>query len=140
MEEIEKVSATLNPVIGDKLAGCKPSLQEQQKESPATRCLYRLWDQLQLINGILYCCFPLNGQLWSFDKLVVPKTLWNEILEDLHAGALGGHLGEVNTLSKLKEHFYWPGKCNDLCDWCHTCTTCASHKTPTPSLNLNTFS
>ena len=33
---------------------------------------------------------------------------------------------------KLKERFYWPGQYNDVHDWCRTCTTCASRKTPTP--------
>ena len=40
--------------------------------------------------------------------------------------------GRKKTLSKLKERFYWPGQYNDVRDWCRTCTTCASRKTPTP--------
>ena len=66
------------------------------------------------------------------DKLVVPKAMQEEILENVHAGVGGGHLGEEKTLQKLKERFYWPGKYNDVRDWCRTCASCASRKTPTP--------
>ena len=134
MEEVEKLQRedpTPKPVILAKLAGSLPNRQEQQKASPATRRLYQLWNQLHLIGGTLYCRVPC-GKSGSVDKLIIPKLLQSEILEDLHAGVLGGHLGEEKTLNKLKERFYWPGQYNDVRDWCRTCTTCASRKTPTP--------
>ena len=33
-------------------------------------------------------------------------------------------------LSKLTAQFYLPGQYNDVRDWCHTCATCASRKSP----------
>ena len=107
MEEVEKLQRedpTLKPVILAKLAGSLPKRQEQQIASPATRRLYQLWNQLHLIGGTLYCRV-LCGKSGSVDKLVIPKLLQSEILEDLHAGVLGGHLGEEKNLNKLKEHF-----------------------------------
>ena len=134
MEEVEKLQRedpTLKPVILAKLAGSLPKRQEQQKASPATRRLYQLWNQLHLIGGTLYCRDPC-GESGSVHKLIIPKLLQSEILEGLHAGLLGGHLGEEKTLNKLKERFYWPGQYNDVRDWCRTCTTCASRKMSTP--------
>ena len=32
----------------------------------------------------------------TWGKLITPKLLQSEILEDLHAGVLGGHLGETD--------------------------------------------
>ena len=42
-------------------------------------------------------------------QLVVPHTLRDEVLEEIHAGVLKGNLGEEKSLHKLKERFYWPG-------------------------------
>ena len=44
-------------------------------------------------------------------KLVVPSSLRDEVLQELHAGVAGGHLGEGKTLGRLREYLYWPG-CN----------------------------
>ena len=106
VKQLQGEDTTLKPVIAAKLAGPRPSQQEQQQGSPAIWRLYQLWDQLQLTNGILYCRFPLHGRSGYFDRLIVPKPLRNEILKDLYAGELGGHLGVEKTLNKLKERFY----------------------------------
>ena len=65
-------------------------------------------------------------------QTIVPKVLREEVLADLHEGALGGHLGVDKTLARLKERFYWPGHYNDVRDWCQNCGTCASRKSPAP--------
>ena len=63
---------------------------------------------------------------------MVPQVLRNEILDALHNGIAGGHLGEDKTLGKLKEHFYWLGYIEDARRWCQTCTDCAARKSPAP--------
>ena len=45
---------------------------------------------------------------------MVPHTLREEVLEEIHAGALEGHLVEEKSLHKLKERFYWPGMQQDI--------------------------
>ena len=65
-------------------------------------------------------------------QLVVPKKFCQDILRDLHEGVAGGHLGEVKTLSKLKQRFYRFGHYNDVRDWCQTCKACAKRKSPVP--------
>ena len=57
------------------------------------------------------------------------KIMQEEVLADLHAGALYGHLGPDKTLAHLKEHFYWPWHYNDVCDWCQNCSSCVFQKT-----------
>ena len=37
-------------------------------------------------------------------QLVVPTVYRNDILQTLHAGVAGGHLGQDKTLSRLKEN------------------------------------
>ena len=49
-------------------------------------------------------------------------------MQELHAGALEGHLGAEKTLGKIKERFYWPGMEQDVKMWCRTCESCATKK------------
>ena len=52
---------------------------------------------------------------------MVPQILHEEVLTDLHEGALDGHFGMNKTLAGLKECFYLPGHYNDVCDLCRNC-------------------
>ena len=123
----------LGPVKEAKSNNLQPSKEEQKRGSPSMRRLYQLWDQLQLIEGVLYCKFPQKKFVSiCSDNLVVSEVLKKDILNSLHEGPFGGHLGEDKTLEKLKERFYWPGQYNDVRDWCRTCSVCASRKTPAP--------
>ena len=63
---------------------------------------------------------------------MVPQSLREEVMQELHAGVMGGHAGESKTLQQLKCRFYWPGCSLDVKDWCQTCSVCASRKTNTP--------
>ena len=66
------------------------------------------WDQLVVENGILYRRYEgSDGN--TFLQLVVPRKIREEIVQQLHEGAFGAHLGENKTLYWLKERFYWPG-------------------------------
>ena len=58
--------------------------------------------------------------------------LRKDILQDLHKGAVGGHLGEEKTQERLKDTFYCQGHWGDVRDWCRTCAACAQIKTPMP--------
>ena len=81
-------------------------------------------------DGILWREYAQPREDRGWTQLVVPKKFRQDILRDLHEGVTGGHLGEVKTLSKLKERFYWPGHYNDVRDWCQTCKVCAKRKSP----------
>ena len=42
-------------------------------------------------------------------QLIILVTVHTEVLKELHDEVVGGHLGQDETLSCLKECFYWPG-------------------------------
>ena len=60
------------------------------------------------------------------------RTSKNQILQDMHGGVLGEHLGKKKTLSQLKERLYWPGQSEGIKKWCQNCPHCAMIKTPVP--------
>ena len=65
-------------------------------------------------------------------QLVLPYSLHCEVMEELHEGTVGGHLGESKMLGRLKERFYWPSCSDAVSEWCRSCIKCATSKTTVP--------
>ena len=40
-------------------------------------------------------------------QTVVPRVMRAELLQEVHAGVISGHLGQKKTLSRLRQCFYW---------------------------------
>ena len=109
-----------------------PSLEVIKGQSLSTRRLIELWPRLQIHDGMLWRNYEDVQTKQEWKQLIVPQSSREEILEEIHAGVKGGHLGEDKTLQQLKKRFYWPGHSQDVKMWCQTCSTCASRKTPAP--------
>ncbi|KAL5516149.1 hypothetical protein EMCRGX_G001420 [Ephydatia muelleri] len=97
-----------------------------------------LWSQchyLVMQNKILYHQWEdvqgrgLNKTL----QLVLPSSLVPAVLEGLHSSLVGGHMGAKKTLDKVRCRFYWVGQRKDITQWCISCPTCCSRKTPIPA-------
>ena len=69
--------------------------------SRATRQLFQLWDQLMIEDGVLYRKFEYFKGKPDHLQLVVPNCMRDTVLDESHAGSLGGHLGENRTLSRI---------------------------------------
>jgi len=105
------------------------------------RRLLQLWDQLTVVNGLLYRMFCESSHNQQCLQFIVPKIHRSEILPTLHEGTAGGHLGQDKTFSRVKECFYWPGYWNDTHHWSQTCASCVTRKPLTQSRRapLNTI-
>ena len=122
----------IGEILQAKQGNCKPTIEYAKAHSLEYRRLLQQWEQLTMSDGVLWRVYtqPRENQGWT--QLVVPKKFCQDILRDLHEGVAGGHLGEVKTLSKLKQRFYRFGHYNDVRDWCQTCKACAKRKSPVP--------
>lgn len=69
-----------------------------------------------------------TGSNQSWQQLVVPHTLREEIMREFHSGALEEHLGVDKTVPKIEERFYCPGMYQEVDQWIHTCPCCATRK------------
>ena len=92
----------------------------------------QLWPRLVLVNGVLWRRYEDLETKQEWRQLVVPQPLCEEVIQELHAGVMGGHVGESKALQQLKRRFYWPGHSLDVKKWCQTCATCASRKATAP--------
>ena len=119
-------------VLLAKEAGRKPLTDQLAGQSQSCKRLVQLWERLEAIGGVLWKHYEdVEGGL-KWKQLVVPQSLRDDILQELHAGVLGGHLGEEKTTLKLRQRFYWPGYSKDVRDWCRSCATCTTRKTSSP--------
>lgn len=65
--------------------------------------------------------------LWN-NRLVIPETLRNVVLENLHLS----HLGVVKMKSLARSYFYWPGIGKDIEILANNCESCAIYKNNPP--------
>ncbi|XP_078243032.1 uncharacterized protein LOC144587192 [Pogona vitticeps] len=76
-------------------------------------------------NGLLYREYSpkLNKQAEPV-QLVIPQKYRERILQLAHDSPSSGHLGIQKTLSRISQHFYWPGISKTIKDYVSTCDYC----------------
>ena len=122
----------LGPLLQSVESGQKPSQDQAIGVGREHNRLLQQWKQLELSNGLLHRRYENDQGNHMHLQLVVPGALRQKVLQEIHGGLSGGHLGEEKTANRLKERFYWPGHWQDVRSWCRTCTTCATRKMPVP--------
>ena len=83
--------------------------------------LWRQWERLYLVRGVLHRQFhELEGQGWR-PQLVVPADRRGSLLQRFHGGMIGAHLGTTRTMALAEQGFYWPGMRADVSRICNEC-------------------
>ena len=83
------------------------------------------WEHFRLRNDVLYYLDQMKRYL-----LVLPEEYAKKMFLEVHAGALGGHLGPDKTLSRLQSKYFWPKINSDVRAWTHECVACELKKRP----------
>ena len=120
----------------------RPEWTEVSPENQVIKNFWMQWDRLQVRDGVLLY------RRWESEKgdqitwqMVIPKSLKEKVLRNLHATKTAGHLGVKKTEARIRERFYWPGYRTDVQEWCRVCDHCASKKGPhrTPRAPMQIF-
>lgn len=82
-------------------------------------------DQCNMIDGILHHENPANPGCW---RIVVPKSLQQEVLEEAYSGRFAGHFAERRVYETLRKTYWWRGMRADVRRHCRSCLTCATRK------------
>ena len=61
--------------------------------------------------------------------IFVPQHMISQVLEIVHSGQSGGHIGITRTLSRAKERFYWPHMKSSVQSYKIICKECIESKT-----------
>ena len=125
-----------DPVIGKVLnmletESTKPSWQEVSKECADFKAYWSLWEILVQKDGVLYKQWLNPIDKTSHLQLIVPLSLRDHLVQELHGVLTSGHLGRKKTTEKVKSWFYWVGWCADVRKFCETCPQCPKKK-PSP--------
>lgn len=83
----------------------RPDRKFVYDKSPAVRNLR--WNQLKIVNRLLFKRHDANSTLTTRLQLVVPKELRDRVMTANHASVMSGHLGLKKTLSRMQRSFYW---------------------------------
>ena len=118
-----------------------PDLGLLQKEDPEIqRLIHILEDQNHsnhavvsryyiLEDGLLYrVSDPSKYPSFPGLQLVIPKPLQKLIIEEIHSGYFGGHLGIDKTYDKIRSRYFWSGLYRDVVQYLKTCVACNMRK------------
>lgn len=98
-------------------------IQQHQRADPVlARRMDSLDDKHTIIDDTLYRWVDQHP------VLVIPTTLRNFFLEQVHDHPTAAHMGRDKTLAKAKEHGWWPTLVQDTTDFVRRCVSCQLHK------------
>jgi hypothetical protein len=74
----------------------------------------------------------MDGRLFKIgsprQRLVVPRSVINDIMHEAHGAASGGHLSAVPVFYRLKLSYYWSGMYKDIVEYVRNCAKCRINK------------
>ena len=88
------------------------------------RTLYRHINDIFEENGILYLAEPNDEQC----KIILPPTLHQAVLFELHNQPTGGHGGIQKLYKQFRDRYYWPGMYEIVSKYVTKCQDCQIFK------------
>ena len=109
----------------------RPAWEEISSESADLKFLWSRTEQLRMLENCLYLRWEdATGNNVSF-KLLVPSSLRNQVVLQLHDARTAGHLGFSKTWNKAKRSpVYWRNMRREIYEHCMMCHQCGSRKNP----------
>ncbi|OON15439.1 hypothetical protein X801_08758, partial [Opisthorchis viverrini] len=105
----------------------RPPSDEIVGSSYPTRCLWALWSQLRVTDGVLYY---QKGPTY-LRRTVVPSSAVETVLKRLHEEL--GHAGQNKLEESARRRLCWPHMRRDIALFCQSCTERGQVKNRRPS-------
>ena len=96
IRNLQEKDPDLSFIVNALKLNTRPQHREVVSLSPEARYYWSIWESLSLLDGCLHRHFYCKDGTGSYLQLVVPKTLGDEILHQVHNSILSGHLGRKN--------------------------------------------
>ena len=111
-------------------AGQRPEWGEISDRSSVYKSYWAQWKSLAVRDGILIRYWESTDGRKKTVQIIVPRSKVKEVLEEMHGGSSGGHLGANKTLDKVRQRYYWLNLRADVERWCQQCDTCTASRGP----------
>ncbi|KAJ8944416.1 hypothetical protein NQ318_023189 [Aromia moschata] len=95
----------LKPIVNWKKEDRKPTWEEVSRYSPTVKSYWAQWNSLVLSDGLLKRVLEKSDGTEERKQLIIPRNRVPEVLEEIHNGSTGGHLGVTKTLGKFLHLF-----------------------------------
>ena len=125
IQQLQQEDDVIGPIHQALSQGARPNPADIKGKPREFAELVQQWYQLVLRNNVV------NRRYENATNFYKPLHRKGADPQQLHNGALGGHLGEAKTLSRLQERCYWPGHTDDVRMWYKNCPDCGARKSPT---------
>ena len=128
VRERQLTDPIISPIMVAVETQSRPEWKNISETTSYTKTLWRQWDRLSIISGMLYRKWVSDELRETKYQLIVPQTLQQDILRNYHDIPSAGHLGADKMLSRIQEHFYWPAMKDKIDSYCRKCDNCQSRK------------
>ena len=129
-KEAQILDSSISVLYKGKQQNMRPSWEDISHTNKETKTYWAQWSRLELHNGVLCRKYFDTKTDTTFLQIVLPKSLRDEILTELHDHVTSGHLGTMKTLEKVKRRFYWHDYKAFVESWCRKCLQCQSRSLP----------
>ena len=120
------ISVLKNHVPVDQL----PSWSDIAAQPIGFKYFWNRFQSLKVERDILfYVQESIDGKSKT-DLIMLPKSLVEPVLTDLHNSPTSGHLGLTKTYERVKSRFLWYGMKSDVERWVKMCDACESVRAP----------
>ena len=97
------------------------------KDNKTLRSFWNCWDEIYVSNGLLVRIYT-SKQGFTRQRIILPKSLVQQVLKGLHSSPSAGHMGITRTLLRAKERFFWPQMDECITDFVNNCIKCSQSK------------
>lgn len=87
-----------------------------------------MWNSIVLKDNNLYKEYISKDDNYTYLQLLLPHSLREEVLQQMHDSLVSGHLGIKKTTEKIKKLFHWYEMRTDIQVWIEKCHTCQMNK------------
>jgi len=127
VKNLQQSDTFCSPLLDYFSSGILPADATQARKIVSLSTLFTI------IEGLLYFIEPAKPS--ENPKLVIPKGMREEILENSHDSTFAGHYGFTRTYHRIKLNYYWYTMYNDIRAYCEQCIKCLKRK---PMTHKNT--
>ena len=106
------------------VGGKRPEWSDVRGKSNVVKRLWAMYNELCLVEQLIYCQIKDKSQGESAMRLVAPQILRKETFQMLHCNRTAAHMGMRKTLANIQRRFWWPGIKEDVERMCCGCSQC----------------